>query len=215
MKTTVCFFAAIGLLALGYWMFEFFGARSYQARETKLFARSSPPQVKEPSYPTPGSAVAILAIPRLGLTSIVVEGAEEPQLRLAPGHIRGTSFPGEGGNIGIAGHRDTFFRPLRFARKNDTITVTTRSKEYLYKVVSMTIVSPNDISVLYPQNRETLTLVTCYPFNYVGSAPKRFVVKAEVSVENDPCRTVSSPRVSRPSQASEDTGKLHLESSLL
>jgi sortase A len=188
MKRTSYVFAAVGLLALGYWWFELFETRSYQARETRLFVHepttagtspSSPPALRDRSSPPTGSAVAILAIPRLGLSSIVVEGADDLQLKLGPGHITGTSFPGEGGNIGIAGHRDTFFRPLRFARKNDTITVTTRANEYLYKVVSTEIVSPDNTTVLYSQGRETLTLVTCYPFHYVGPAPKRFVVRAD------------------------------------
>jgi sortase A len=121
----------------------------------------------------------MLLIPRLGLSSIVVEGAEDAQLKLGPGHIRGTSFPGESGNIGIAAHRDTFFRPLRYVRKDDTIEVTTQTREYSYKVVSTAVVSPDEVRVLYPQGRETLTLVTCYPFNFVGAAPKRFVVQAD------------------------------------
>jgi sortase A len=162
MKTAVYLFAAIALLALGYCAFEFLRARTYQAREKGRFAhnssldgtsRSSPPAKKDPLHPTAGSAVAMLLIPRLGLSSIVIEGAEDAQLKLGPGHIRGTSFPGDGGNIGIAGHRDTFFRPLRYVRKDDTIEVTAYDREYSYKVVSTAIVSPDDVTVLYPQGR--------------------------------------------------------------
>lgn len=81
--------------------------------------------------------------------------------------------------MGIAGHRDTFFRPLRHIRKNDAITVTTLSGEFRYTVVSTEIVKPDNVRVLFPAETETLTLVTCYPFNFVGPAPQRFVIRAE------------------------------------
>lgn len=193
MKTLANVFAAVGLLVLGYWAVEFAGARLYQARETRRFARErltgqrsadkpSPfksAETAERPYPSSGSAVAVLAIPRMGLSTIVVEGAGEGELKLGPGHIRGTSLPGGGGNIGVAGHRDTFFRPLRLIRRNDTITVTTHVQEYRYRVISTEIVGPDDVQVLYPTEHEMLTLVTCYPFDFIGPAPKRFVVRAD------------------------------------
>jgi sortase A len=98
---------------------------------------------------------------------------------VAPGHIPGTPLPGQSGNVTIAGHRDTFFRPLRLIRKNDTMKLTTLRGEDQYRVVSTDIVAPDDIHVLYPTGRNTLTLVTCYPFYYVGPAPRRFIVRAE------------------------------------
>ena len=82
-------------------------------------------------------------------------------------------------NVGIAGHRDTFFRPLRTIKRNDTITVTTLRGTYRYRVVSTSVVGPQDVQVLYPTEGDSLTLVTCFPFEYVGSAPKRFIVRAE------------------------------------
>ena len=184
--------AVVGIVVLGYWGFVFLNAKLYQTRATRIFVerlqtkqleqernstvRSS--TVFKHENPVEGSAVARLAIPRLGLTSIVVEGVGEQELSLAPGHIPGTALPGEAGNVAIAGHRDTFFRPLRFLRKDDTINVTT-DREDQYRVVSTYIVSPADIQVLYPTGRDTLTLVTCYPFDYVGTAPSRFIVRAE------------------------------------
>ena len=102
-------------------------------------------------------------------------------MSLGPGHIPGTPLPGEAGNVAIAGHRDTFFRPLRLIRKNDTIILTTDRGEDQYHVVSTSIVRPDEIQVLYPTGRDTLTLVTCYPFDYVGPAPNRFIVRAERS----------------------------------
>jgi sortase A len=110
---------------------------------------------------------------------MVVEGTTTTALRRAAGHITGTGMPGVPGNVGIAAHRDTFFRPLRNIRKNDIVTLTTGAGEYRYRVVSTRVVDPGDFSVLNPSDGEILTLVTCYPFYFVGSAPGRFVVRAE------------------------------------
>ena len=125
-----------------------------------------------------GSTIALLKIPRLHLEQAVVEGADDAQLRLAPGHITGTALPGEGGNTAIAGHRDSFFRPLKDVRTGDEIVVSTSGQETPYKVTGTEIVDPKDTSVLRASNEETLTLITCYPFYYVGAAPKRFIVHA-------------------------------------
>jgi len=193
MKSLANVFALAGLLALGYWGVYFVKAQLYQAYETRRFARErlkeqrptdkpspfkSPTTAKRP-YPSSGSAVAVLTIPLVGLSTIVLEGTDERELKLGPGHIRGTSLPGGGGNVGVAGHRDTFFRPLRLIRKDDTIQVTTHEREYHYKVVSTEIVGPDDVQVLYSTQHEMLTLVTCYPFKFVGRAPKRFIVRAD------------------------------------
>lgn len=118
-------------------------------------------------------------IPRIGLSAIVIEGAGKTTLRRAVGHIPGTALPGHPGNVGPAGHRDTFFRPLRNIRQDDIITLNTLLGEYRYRVVSTTIVGPYDVGVLDPSASEILTLVTCYPFTFVGSAPERFIVRAE------------------------------------
>jgi sortase A len=185
MKVWSYVFAVAGLLALGYWAYEHATARLFQAREAAHFptepkAESHPAEVViQPEDPSTGSTIAMLEIPRLGLSTVVVEGAEERELKLGPGHIRGTSLPGGGGNVGVAGHRDTVFRPLRFIRINDAIKVITHEREYEYKVVSTQIVAPRDVQVLYPTGRETLTLVTCYPFDFVGAAPKRFIVSSD------------------------------------
>jgi sortase A len=87
-------------------------------------------------------------------------------------------LPGDGGNVGIAGHRDTFFRPLRFIRAGDEINLISDAEEYRYHVVSTEVVEPGNVRVLYPTGQETLTLVTCYPFNFLGAAPKRFIIQA-------------------------------------
>jgi sortase A len=114
----------------------------------------------------------------LNVTAMVREGADGKTLRRAVGHIPGTALPGEAGNVALAGHRDTFFRALRDIRKDDTIQFETESGIYRYQVESTEIVGPRDVGVLAASNQDTLTLVTCYPFYYVGSAPKRFIVRA-------------------------------------
>jgi sortase A len=110
---------------------------------------------------------------------IVAEGTTSKVLRHAVGHIAGTALPGQAGNIGIAGHRDSFFRPLRNIQQEDVIELTTARGIYRYRVVSTKVVKPEDTAVLDSDGREILTLVTCYPFYFVGSAPERFIVRAE------------------------------------
>jgi sortase A len=123
---------------------------------------------------------------------MVREGADEGTLSRAVGHIPGTALPGNIGNVGLAGHRDTFFRALRNIRSDDTIEVQTTAGTYRYKVKSTRIVAPRDVSVLQASGGETLTLVTCYPFYYVGSAPKRFIVHA--ALLNKTPELAASPR---------------------
>src|SRR6202041_1284198 len=118
-------------------------------------------------------------IPRLGLSAMLIEGDDARTLRRAVGHIPGTSLPGQSGNIALSGHRDTFFRPLRNIRENDIIVVTTLGGEFRYRVTSMRVVSPHDVAVLKASAGEILTLVTCYPFYFAGTAPNRFIVRAE------------------------------------
>jgi sortase A len=193
MKSLPIILVIVGLVALSYCAAVLVRAHLYQAREARRFidesreepspADASVPRESSvparPPHPSTGSAVAKLAIPRLGLAEIVLEGAGERELKLGPGHIAGTSLPGDGGNVGVAGHRDTFFRPLRSIRANDKIELTTREQKYRYIVVSTAVVEPSDVEVLRPWGHETLTLVTCYPFNFIGSAPKRFIVRAD------------------------------------
>ena len=129
--------------------------------------------------PATGGLVGRIDIPRLSLSVVVIEGTGSAALRRAAGHISGTAMPGQRGNMAISAHRDTFFRPLRNIRKGDVITVTTREREYRYGVLSTHIVMPSNVAVLQSDGRELLTLVTCYPFYFVGAAPGRFIVQAE------------------------------------
>jgi sortase A len=175
------FTAACGLL--GYCAVVFVNTWIFQSRERSQFERmvSNPPLPQERKFPpiVTGGMIGRIEIPRLGVSTIFIEGASDETLQRAVGHIAGTALPGEGGNVGIAGHRDTFFRPLRDIQKGDIITLTTLGGKFNYRVVSTLVASPTEVSVLDPGEGERLTLVSCYPFYFVGSAPDRFIVKAE------------------------------------
>jgi len=136
-------------------------------------------QPRPASVAATGELVGRMEIPRLQMSVAVAEGTDAATLRRAVGHILGTALPGQPGNIGIAGHRDTLFRPLRHALKGDVITLVTLQGEFHYRVVSTRIVSPTEVTVLKPDGHEILTLVTCYPFYFIGPAPDRFIVRAE------------------------------------
>jgi len=109
---------------------------------------------------------------------MIMEGTDRRTLRRAVGHIPGTPLPGQPGNVVITGHRDTFFRGLRNIHQDDEITLTTLNGTFRYRVDFTEVVGPQDTAVLDHSDDAILTLVTCYPFYYVGPAPKRFVVRA-------------------------------------
>ena len=144
---------------------------------SKLPEETVPPPAREPR-PERGSLIGRLEAPRLGLSVIVLEGDDSRSLKLGVGHVPGTPLPWEPGNAALAGHRDTFLRPLRNVREGDRFEVETPRETYHYVVDSIRIVTPDDVDVLAPESSPSLTLVTCYPFYYVGNAPKRFVVRA-------------------------------------
>jgi sortase A len=150
----------------------------------------------------PGRPMARLDIPVLDLSVIVLEGTDTWTLDRAVGHIRGTALPGINGNIGIAGHRDGFFRGLKDVTEGSEVFLTTPAASYRYRVRGVEIVAPDENSVLDDSARPMLTLVTCYPFYYVGDAPKRFVVKAQLEEGPTPPLPHSLMMASyRPSQA--------------
>jgi sortase A len=183
----------VGFLTLGYCAFVLVDRTIYQSyqyarfeeqlnnsRSTSANARRA---VAEPVVPIPGGALGRIEIPRIGLTAMIMEGTRERTLRRAVGHIPGTVLPGQPGNAGIAGHRDTFFRPLRNVQHDDEITLTTLGGTYHYLVDSSRVVAPEDMQVLNDSDDTILTLVTCYPFYFVGPAPKRFIVRAHKITE--------------------------------
>ncbi len=131
--------------------------------------------------PKLGDPLGTIAIPRLKLKAIVVEGDGDLELSYAAGHLPGTALPGAGGNAALAGHRDGVFAGLGRVRAGDSIIVTTPAARYRYVVSSTRVVGPGSTWVLDPTPRASLTLVTCYPFRYVGSAPQRYVVHARLA----------------------------------
>ena len=186
----VCLLLA-GVLAVGIWawshvrmaVFQSWGNRVLDRRINGRSATASPKSVATPKAQPSienGALIGRLTIPRLHVRAVVREGAGQDTLDVALGHIPGTALPGQSGNVGVAGHRDTLFRGLRKIEKNDVIEFQTPAGNYNYTVESMAIVKPDNVSVLDSSQHPEITLVTCYPFNYVGSAPKRFVVKARL-----------------------------------
>jgi sortase A len=200
----------VGVVCLGIWLWSWLDTRSFEAQQNEILeqtlaARSAVAPAKATSAsetdalssfqrpekklqsppPNEGELLGRIRIPRLDVTAVVVEGVGKRSLRRAAGHIPGTALPSEDeGNVGIAAHRDSFFRGLKDIRKDDTIELTTLDGTHRYRVEWTKIVQPEDTTVLAPTGEPALTLVTCYPFYYVGSAPKRFIVRAH-RVEED------------------------------
>ena len=176
----------VAFICLGWFAYVSVEAHLYQELENQQLDEilaSGPETSGEVSPPethtrVPGGVVGRIEIPRLGVSTIVRTGVDARTLQLAVGHIPGTALPGEPGNIGLAAHRDTFFRRLRDIRPHDAIRLVTADGTFAFRVQRTRIVWPKDTWVLNATAEPTLTLVTCYPFTYVGSAPQRFIVHA-------------------------------------
>jgi len=153
-------------------------ATSEPPRATKKARVAKKGKEHERRTPVEGSLLGEIEIPRIGLSAIILEGTEPATLRRAVGHISGTALPGQPGSLCIAGHRDSFFRPLRRIAAGDDIIVKTATGRVTYRVQSTRIVDPEDVEVLDNTPADAITLVTCYPFRFIGTAPKRFVVRA-------------------------------------
>jgi sortase A len=198
------FFLAVGILALSYCAIVMTDKWAFQAYQTWRFERAlknaqtsarstqppGPPPLSTPADANraraasfgidglAGSPLGRIEIPSIDLGAMIMEGVDGKTLRHAVGHIPGTPPPGSPGNVGLAAHRDTFFRGLRNVQKDDEITLTTLHGSYRYRVDLTQIVGPADIKVLAATADDVLTLVTCYPFYFVGPAPQRFIVRA-------------------------------------
>ncbi len=195
------FFLVVGVLALGYVAYVMLDAQLFQAYENWRFekarkeakqAKSSEPAALPPAVADPesvrlerlraagpeGSPLGRIEIRTLGVEVMILEGVKPRTLQRAVGHIPGTALPGQPGNVALAGHRDTFFRSLRDIPQDTEITLTTLHGTYRYRVDSTTVVEPQAVEVLADSPDATLTLVTCYPFDFIGHAPKRFIVRA-------------------------------------
>jgi sortase A len=170
-----------GSIALGYCAFLWGRANYDQAQgnwELDHLARTSSRTSSAPTGSPEGSLVGRIEIPRLELSAVVFEGTSDDTLARGVGHLKGSATPGARGNVVLAGHRDTFFRELRGIRRGDVVTIEAPEGNSQYRVDSTTIVMPDQTDVVGPSDGATLTLVTCYPFRYIGNAPQRFIVRA-------------------------------------
>jgi sortase A len=172
---------ACAVLLLGYCGFALTDAWIFQRSESldldRLLRDQRAASAGAPAI-APDGLIGRIEIPRLLLSVAVVEGADETTLRRAVGHIPGTALPGQSGNVGLAGHRDTFFRPLKDLRIKDELQLSTLNGSFEYEVESLRVVEPDNIGVLASSGENVLMLVTCYPFYYVGAAPQRWIVRA-------------------------------------
>ena len=207
LRRTPYLFLIVGVLALGYvaftlldaWLFQADAARTFEQAQKERQAQKNP----RASSASPGLSMlpvrlsqqsraraevgkavhtsrawGRIEITSIGLSSMILEGVDREALERGVGHIPGTAFPGQPGNVAIAGHRDTFFRVLRNIRKGDEITLETLDESYRYRVDFTQIVSPGSTEVLNDSDEQILTLLTCYPFSFIGPAPQRYVVRA-------------------------------------
>lgn len=182
----------LGLVAvgcLGFVAFATVDERTFQAAqsarlEALVQERLAHPPAAAAAAPRPrrvpraGEPIGRLEIPAVGVTGMVTPGTDDGALRRGIGWIEGTALPGEPGNVALAAHRDTFFRGLRKVRLHDRIALRTPDGTFEYRIDDLRVVSPTDLGVLAPREQPALTLITCYPFDYIGSAPLRFVVHA-------------------------------------
>ncbi len=144
-----------------------------------VFAAADSTTPRASSAISPDSApLGRIQIASIGLTAMIQEGTGRLTLQRGVGHIEGTSLLGQPGNVGLAGHRDTFFRKLRNIHEGDEILLSTLTGSFVYRVDLISVVEPQDSQVLRDSGGDVLTLVTCYPFSFVGPAPKRFIVRA-------------------------------------
>ena len=188
-------FLAFSVLALGYATYVTIDARAYQRTEERRFeqaravhaaaarlASAAAPPAFVPRVPIDGESIGEIVIERLGIHAVIAQGDSDAILARAVGHLPATALPGGIGNVVLAAHRDTFFRPLNDVEVGDTISVKTYRGDFGYVVESTEVVKPTDVGVLAPTGGQTLTLITCFPFYYVGAAPNRFIVVARAIV---------------------------------
>ncbi len=173
--------------AIGIWLWSYARQAIDQKHDEETFASEqqaapvqSPAASPKAAKAKNGAVVARLSIEKIHLRAMVREGSDDNTLDVALGHIPGTALPGQRGNVGVAGHRDRLFRRLAEVGRDDRIQLQTPAATYTYQVDDMAIVKPQALSVLAAGHGAQLTLVTCYPFDYIGSAPKRYIVKAHL-----------------------------------
>jgi sortase A len=171
-----------GVVTVNTWRFQ----RDAKIRVEKMVTIERPPSLQrklpDANRPKTGEVIGRVDIPRLRLSAAMAEGDDEKTLSKAVGHLPDTPLPWHRrGNVGLAAHRDGLFRPLEQIKVKDDVRLITPRGEYHYRVTKTQIVDPDDVWVLAPTSKPTVTLITCYPFSFVGNAPQRFIVQAELT----------------------------------
>jgi sortase A len=206
---------ALGLSLLGYWGWSQASIRFEQARlEESFFAEGAQDHpddaalddvaqqavaVSPADYPElePGAPIALIEVPRVGVRAMVVEGVDHKALKTAVGHIPRTALPGMIGNVVVAAHRDTLFAGLRDVELGDVVTVKTEDRSYTYRVSSIDVVDPYTVEVMDPTTDAVLTMITCFPFDFVGPAPMRYIVRAQLQGDPERSTPPQSPTTAR------------------
>jgi sortase A len=170
-----------GVLALAYFVWISLSTRRYQSQQAARLRTLQQLAAQEPPATEPGDPLGKISIPRIGISAIIQEGIDERTLRLAVGHFPESPTPGKAGTVALAGHRDTFFRGLARVRLNDLIQIESTGRTYKYKVIRTYVVKASDLNVLRSSSQSDLTLITCFPFRYIGPAPERFIVQSRLS----------------------------------
>lgn len=202
---------AVAVVSLSFFAWNWLDANVYQWLEQrrlndairgKTFGQAHPSEPEEALRAAAtrreisrSGVIGRIEIPRLGVSAIVAEGTSSRVLRRAVGHLSDTALPGEAGNVALAGHRDSFFRRLGKVVPGDRVRITTPDGVLEYSVVFHRVVGPRDVEVLESSHTPTLTLITCFPFNYIGAAPERFIVRAR-QVGSAPKPSSTAPRTS-------------------
>jgi sortase A len=175
----VAFLAYAGGTAAYAGMYQRYQERKFVRKITVPIATEKVSSMEERTELHEGDIVGKLEIPRIGISVMVLQGMAVDTLKLGAGHVPGTPLPGADGNVAIAAHRDTFFRKLEGILPGDRIQFTTQRGTFEYIVGSTEIVDPEDTQPMESRDQRELTLITCYPFFFVGAAPRRFIVHAE------------------------------------
>ncbi|MCM3364575.1 class D sortase [Niallia sp. Sow4_A1] len=172
------FFLSIGLIMVFYSLSSYWKINAII--EQPVFQPSRQMALSNLRQVQPGEKIGAIIVPNTKKSIPIYEGTSAKILEKGAGHYRKSALPGENNNIVLSGHRDTFFRFLKDLEKNDSLILETRENDYEYKVTKFSIVDSNDSTILTPKSRPILTLTTCYPFAFIGNAPKRYIVTAEL-----------------------------------
>lgn len=192
-RASLALFAA-GILLLSYCVVMTIEANAYQERLARRLETLTPSAHAARQEANTSGLVGRLEIPRLGVSAMITEGVSEQALERGIGHVPDTPLPGEGGNVSLAAHRDSYFRRLKDVARGDRVRLFTPGGVFSYEVDWVRVVEPDRVDLIADTPDPALTLVTCYPFHWIGSAPKRFVVRCRPVDERAAVATLPTVR---------------------